>query len=818
MPPAEEAGNSATVTTPTKSDARLAFEASLNFPLDDFQLEAIEALDTDHSVVVCAPTGSGKTIIAEFAATKTLHEGGKIFYTSPLKALSNQKFLELKERFGEGMVGLLTGDTSVNREARIVVMTTEVFRNMLYGLNDDSGLLDNLKYVVLDECHFMNDADRGTVWEESIIYCPPHVKMVALSATVKNAEELTSWIDHIHKPAKLIYSDFRPVPLRLFYYGRHRLFPLFEKGTKRLNQKIVQHGTLHKNAGAKGKGRPGGGPIAGRALTGMIESLAERDMLPAIVFTFSRKGCERSLRECGENLRLMSKEQRDAIADRIAYFKEHTTLNLEPYQEEALLNGIASHHAGLLPGVKLLVESLFQQGLLKVVFATETLAAGINMPARTTVISSISKRTDVGHRILTASEFLQMAGRAGRRGMDDVGHVVLVASAYEKPQEMAKLASSPANSLNSQFTPTYGMVLNLLQKFSLDEAGYLVNKSFGAFTSDRRTQPITDELADRQSLLDEAKNFPCPVNLTLEQFLDHLADRETISKLNKQKGRVERQAKKMGEDSDVSDQINALDKQLKPLIEKVSDYPCSDCPELKKHRRLVERMGRLERQIDRLEEEVEAERNVYWTRFLNLAHLLSEAGYLDEDNKPTSMGIMASKIRAENELYIAELVGHGIFNDLEYHEIAAVFSALVNDSNRENVMSTMRYSKPVKKALDKIFKERERVAKLQKQFHIDVDMHLNAALSPLVEAWAMGASWDGLLASSSADAGDLVRNTRRTMDLLRQVSVIREVPPDVAHACYQAAVALNREPVKEIDFTEASEAAAGEQGPPPGSS
>ena len=264
--------------------------------------------------------------------------------------------------------------------------------------------------------------------------------MVALSATVKNAEELTSWIDHIHKPAKLIYSDFRPVPLRQFYYGRHRLFPLFERGTHKLNQKIVQHGTLHKNAGAKGKSRPGGGPIAGRALVGMIEALDDRDMLPAIVFTFSRKGCERSLRDCGENLRLVSPEQSKIIAERIDYFSEQTTLNLEPYQREALMNGIASHHAGLLPGVKLLVESLFQQGLLKVVFATETLAAGINMPARTTVISSISKRTDVGHRILTASEFLQMAGRAGRRGMDDVGYVVLVASAYEKPQENGQIS------------------------------------------------------------------------------------------------------------------------------------------------------------------------------------------------------------------------------------------------------------------------------------------------------------------------------------------------------------------------------------------
>ena len=246
----------------------------------------------------------------------------------------------------------------------------------------------------------------------------------------------------------------------------------------------------------------------------------------------------------------------------------------------------------------------------------------------------------------------------------------------------------------------------------------------------------------------------------------------------------------MGNDADFSGQLDELNTQLAPIIERVSDHACSECEHLKKHRRVVERMGRLERQIGKLEEEVEAERNVYWRNFLNHGHLLSEAGYLDEDNKPTSMGIMASKIRAENELYIAELIGHGVLDGLEYHEMAAVFSALVNDSNRDNIMTSLRYSKAVKKALDKIFKERKRIDHLQRQFQINVDLHLNPALSPLVEAWAMGASWDGILSSSSADAGDLVRNTRRTMDLLRQVSVIREAPPDVAHACYQAAVAL----------------------------
>ncbi|MBY0403886.1 MAG: DEAD/DEAH box helicase, partial [Cyanobacteria bacterium] len=423
-----------------------------------------------------------KTIIAEYAASQAIERGVKMFYTTPLKALSNQKYFDLKNRYGEQNVGLLTGDLSLNREARIVVMTTEVFRNMLYGLNEDRSLLANIGYAVLDECHFMNDAERGTVWEESIIYCPPSIQLIALSATVANADELTNWIDEVHHNTKLIVSDVRPVPLRFSYYTRESLLPLFE-APGRMNKKLKLDLKGNKFSKTTKSFRP----------NLLIEEMFQKEMLPGIFFTFSRKGCDQYLRDT-RTLRLLNAAEKEILNRKIEDFLVQNPFLESNPMLEYIRNGFASHHAGLLPGLKHLVESLFQQGLIKVVFATETLAAGINMPARSTVITAISKRTNEGHRLLTASEFLQMSGRAGRRGLDPVGYVVVVSSPFRGAQEAATLASSLADPLNSRFTPTYGMVLNLLQKFTVEEAKFLISKSFGQFTSERRLLPLKREI------------------------------------------------------------------------------------------------------------------------------------------------------------------------------------------------------------------------------------------------------------------------------------------------------------------------------------
>ena len=315
-------------------------------------------------------------------------------------------------------------------------MTTEVFRNMLYGTTFGS-LKDNLKdvkYVVLDEVHYMNDESRGTVWEESIIYCPVNIQLIALSATVQNSRQLTDWINTVHSKTELVYTDFRPVPLRFFYYDSSKpktILPLLTPSGD-LNKKIKPE-SRYKYFNKKDK-------IKNPTLD-IVETLNEKDMLPAIYFTFSRKKCDENARKCLK-LDLLSKDELQKLNTIIdEYIKENPYLENNP-ELDLIRSGIASHHAGLLPIQKALVEKLFQQGLIKVVFATETLAAGINMPARTTIISSISKRTDSGHRTLSANEFLQMSGRAGRRGMDKIGYVVIVGTPFQTPEEVAALVKS----------------------------------------------------------------------------------------------------------------------------------------------------------------------------------------------------------------------------------------------------------------------------------------------------------------------------------------------------------------------------------------
>jgi superfamily II RNA helicase len=467
------------------------------FPLDGFQLEAIDALNQGHSVVVSAPTGSGKTLIGEYAIYRALAHGQRVFYTTPLKALSNQKLRDFRAQFGNDQVGLMTGDLTANREAPIVVMTTEIFRNMLYAeLEGDEDPLEGVEAVVLDECHYMNDSQRGTVWEESIIHCPPPIQLVALSATVANAGQLTDWIEQVHGPTDLIVSNFRPVPLQFSFCSAKGLHPLLNEAGTGLhpNCKVWRAPKGHQRKGKTPKPPQPEAPSLGF----VVAQLAERQMLPAIVFLFSRRGCDKAVRDLAK-ASLVNEAEAARLLQRVEAFAENSPEAVrDGGHAEALLRGVAAHHAGVLPAWKELIEELFQEGLVKVVFATETLAAGINMPARTTVISALSKRTENGHRPLMASEFLQMAGRAGRRGLDVQGYVVTVQSRFEGVREAGQLATSPPDPLVSQFTPSYGMVLNLLQRYELPKAKELVERSFGRYLA-------TLDLVDDQARISELR-------------------------------------------------------------------------------------------------------------------------------------------------------------------------------------------------------------------------------------------------------------------------------------------------------------------------
>jgi superfamily II RNA helicase len=770
------------------------FIEQLGFSPDTFQLEALSALSASQSLVVCSPTGSGKTLIAEFAAYQAVKQGKKIFYTTPLKALSNQKYFDFCKVYGEDNVGLLTGDMSINREAAILVMTTEVFRNMLYGIQEDARLVYKVSAVVLDECHYMNDADRGTVWEESIIYCPKNIQIIALSATIANAQELTDWINDVHGNTTLVHSNFRPVPLRFFYYNRQDLLPLFNHGSSELNAKL------------KFESRDRKLPKNLRELDPkqLITLLHEKEMLPAIFFVFSRKGCDKALRET-RNLSLLSPEEREQIHHTIeTHLQQHPYLKASP-AIAALRNGFASHHAGLLPALKSLVEALFQRGLIKMVFATETLAAGINMPARTTIIASISKRTQDGHRLLTASEFLQMSGRAGRRGMDSVGYVVTISSPYESAQDMAHLASSQAEPLNSQFTSTYSMVLNLLEKKSLDDAAYLISKSFGAYTAHRTLKPLKTELDDNQAALKILEEFECPYHLDEKTFQGYLKNKTILKEAYKTLKLYKVQVKKFGNSPELQQAINKEEGKKRSLEAATQNLACKHCKIYTQHFNLGERLRRVRKHTVGLQKQFDLQVDQYWRAFETQYQLLKELGHFSAQDQPTESGKIIAAIRAENELFIGHVVLEGFLEELRPAQLAGVLSALMNDSNKDNVFSKMRIHPDTRSVLYEIEKLAGRLYNRQQHYRIETPFVINPVASGLVEAWVDGCTWQAMIDATSLDEGDMVRLLRRTADMLRQISHLEGVPYSVNDAARVALANVLRDPIKDEAIVIASE-------------
>ena len=753
------------------------------FELDEFQKEACNFIDNGKSVVVCAPTGAGKTVIAEHAIHRALENGTRVFYTTPLKALSNQKFYDFAAKFGQDKVGLLTGDTSINRNAQIVVMTTEVFRNMLYGTNFGA-VADNMKdvrYVVLDEVHYMNDEQRGTVWEESIIYCPTNVQIIALSATVANADELTDWINTVHSKTELINTDFRPVPLKFYYFDSsqpYKLLPLLTPSGA-LNNKIkpekkkFAHGKMKQKTYVKE----------------VVRNLQQNDMLPAIYFTFSRRKCDEQMEKCA-GLELVTNAERAQIRQ---FIDEYIAENPYLYNNkhiEYLLCGVASHHAGLLPSWKLLVEKLFQKGLIKVVFATETLAAGINMPARSTVISSTSKRTDSGHRMLTASEFLQMSGRAGRRGMDEVGYVTIVGSPFQTPEEVAELVLSDANPLESRFSPSYSMVLNLLQRFSLDEAKELILKSFGYFSTGTRLHPILKQIELNKREIQE-RTFACPYKYSDGDLIEYdkirniyVQNRQTYKKICKQEKAKNRP---------LSPEAIQFGRETKAMLAKMHEFHCDICKMYKKHSKNIEVIGRLNLKQKKLEKEVEKQRDIFWNKFLSHRSVLSDFGYLENDY-PTPKGITTSQIRFENELYIAEIIFSGILENLTPSQLAAVICAIVTEDLRIEI-PYIPFSEPVRKTLNLIRNIKRKIEKVQNNYDVDAPLYINPYFSSLIELWVEGAEWESISGQIDIGEGDIVRAFKRVVDVLRQFTTIENVPEALVFTAREAIDKILREPV-----------------------
>ncbi len=546
------------MTTSPDPDSQLArFAALLTFQLDPFQRQACDALERGHGVLVCAPTGAGKTVVGEFAVHLALAAGRKCFYTTPIKALSNQKHNDLVRRYGPEQIGLLTGDQSINGDAPVVVMTTEVLRNMLYA---GSETLRALSYVVMDEVHFLADRMRGAVWEEVILHLPDEVRLVSLSATVSNAEEFGGWIQTVRGDTTVVVDEHRPVPLWQHVLVGKRLFDLFDYSADKapagkqhlVDPTLLRHIANRREADRladwqprhRGRGRPGGGPGLHRppSRPDVIAALDREGLLPAITFIFSRAGCEAAVKQCLRSpLRLTTDEDRDRIAEvidrRCGDLADADLAVLDYYEwREGLLRGLAAHHAGMLPIFRHTVEELFTAGLVKAVFATETLALGINMPARTVVLEKLVKFNGEQHLPLTPGEYTQLTGRAGRRGIDVEGHAVVLWTQDVEPAEVAGLASTRTFPLKSSFAPSYNMTINLVNQMGPEQARELLERSFAQYQADRsvvglvrgveRGEKMLDDIAGELGWDRRAEPVPEPAVIDYARLRAKISERE----------------------------------------------------------------------------------------------------------------------------------------------------------------------------------------------------------------------------------------------------------------------------------------------------
>lgn len=533
------------------------FQALYDFPLDDFQLEGCRAIEEGRGVLVAAPTGSGKTVVGEFAIHLAVQTGRKCFYTTPIKALSNQKYNDLVARYGADQVGLLTGDNVVNGEAPIVVMTTEVLRNMLYA---GSRTLLGLGYVVMDEVHYLADRSRGAVWEEVIIHLPESVSLVSLSATVSNAEEFGEWLETVRGDTLTIVEERRPVPLYQHVMVGRRVLDLFAKTDVDAAAGFVKEGApvndellkvarddwasnrVRDRRTPKGKGRPGQRNVGnGRRVwvpsrPDAIEQLDRLRLLPAIVFIFSRVGCDAAVTQClSAGVRLTTPEERDEIYAFVEEACSHLPsedLHVLGYHDflDGLTRGVAAHHAGMLPAFKECVEEMFLRGLCKVVFATETLALGINMPARTVVIEKLSKWNGETHADITPGEYTQLTGRAGRRGLDTEGHAVVLWQPGIDPRQVAGLASTRTYPLRSSFRPSYNMAVNLVHQFGRSRSRELLEQSFAQFQADKAVVGLARQLRKAEDALDGYREA---ATCDRGDFMEYAALRRRISDVEK---------------------------------------------------------------------------------------------------------------------------------------------------------------------------------------------------------------------------------------------------------------------------------------------
>ena len=704
------------------SPALDAFAARLDYPLDGFQITACERLEAGRSVLVAAPTGSGKTTVAEFAVYLARRErDARIFYTAPIKALSNQKFRELCDEYGEDEVGLLTGDVNIRGDAPIVVMTTEVLRNMIYA---ESSALDGLAFVVLDEVHYLGDRWRGAVWEEIILHLPRSVCLVSLSATVSNAEEFGDWLHAVRGDTDVILSEHRPVPLYQHVLTSKELMPLYVGRDGELAAGGRINPELRMLEGAQRRSSRGGYEARQRARgrapqrrsrrishADIARALEETKLLPAIVFVFSRNGCDQAVRQClFEGVALTTREEREEIR-RIARAEtsqmseeERRVLGVREWVA-GLERGVAAHHAGLLPAFKSVVEKLFQRRLVKLVFATETLALGINMPARAVVIERLDKFNGEQRVPLTSGEYTQLTGRAGRRGIDVEGHAVVVWNDNVDVESLAHLAGTRSFPVKSSFRPTANMAVNLLQRMDRATARDMLELSFAQFQADRA---VVDQAHELRAAQESLAGYEAAAKRAQGSDLKRWEDRARKLRRRIERGR----------------------------------------------RQVASRTGTIARTFDRVVEEL-----------LDLDYLRGK-----NEIEVTPWGELLRRIYGERDLLIAECLRHDLLRGLDAPAFAAMCCALTYEPRRDDDVEPRLPGPAFSAAYDRVLDAWVRLDDMAEYYRLPRGDMPHAGLASTMHYWASGAQIERLLETSGIGAGDFVRWSKQTIDLLDQIA------------------------------------------------
>ena len=796
-----------------------SFRDRYPFSLDGFQEEAIRLIADGQSVIVSAPTGAGKTLIAEFAIYRALAHQQRIAYTTPLKALSNQKYADFTRQWGEGLVGILTGDVKVNPRAPLLIMTTEILRNKLYA-----GESEGLGYVVLDECHYMGNEGRGTVWEEIIINCPPEIQLVALSATVSNIGEIAEWIGQTHRPIRAIYHPDRPVPLQYLLCDRDaQLWPVERASAEQIARTWrTSRGSSDDRPSRPWERRRDRGsrvfrrrPLDESVALGVLKA---RRWLPTIYFIFSRSGCERALaRFLERSAPLLPTDRGEEIEEAI----KRTLLDYPSIIPESDLNrlildglrrGAGLHHAGILPALKRLTEVLFERGLVRVVFATETMSLGIHMPAKSVVIAGLRKRSDLGFRALTVGELTQMAGRAGRRGIDLEGTCLLALDSLEAAEDAVRLVQGKPEPIDSRFRIGYSSAALLIDAHREPEAiRKTIERSFGQFQNRRKIEAIRAEQEQLIGRIAEAEGVTsrCCEVATLINYREQRAvleqERERVRALHVATSRVRRGRARGRKGSpqtrspfvlfggEFADEARA---KLDAMGLALSQMPCHRCSERGFRERQLKHSRRLGQTLEGHHRRLQQLQNSYWEEFLKVVAVLQHFGYL-EDGRLSPEGRLIASLRHDNELLVARVAFSKVLEGLLPEELAALLSCLVEESRgTESPVGKLflRGQPHLRRRVAVLEGLSVELEKTQRTYQVTLPILMHTSYLAATHRWVSGEDdWLALVEQSFGNhEGDLIRAFRRLIDLCRQLEESPVLPDSLRQTLSRAIERLDR--------------------------